>query len=216
MAALASLALVSLLAAVDPSLAAAGLKDALRIASERAVQQVSAPGGFLDDPNIRIPLPGGLDGMAEGLRALGLSAQVDELETAMNRAAERAAGEATPVLVDAVRQMSVQDAAGIVQGDDTAATQYFERTTSAPLRTRFAPIVAAAMKEVGVARLYETLAARYTSAVPFASAPKLDLNGYVTDRALAGLFLVIGEEERKIRRDHAARATDLLKQVFGR
>jgi hypothetical protein len=207
-------AVLSLVAALDPSLAADGLKDALRVASERAVQVVSAPGGFLDDPKIRIPLPGGLDGMAEGLRALGMGAQVDELERAMNRAAEQASAEATPVLVDAVQKMSVKDAMGIVNGGDTAATKYFEKTTRAPLGQRFRPIVDVAMKDVGVAKLYDSLIGRYTSAVPFASAPKLDLNAYVTDRALAGLFVVIGREEKKIRQDPAARATDLLKQVF--
>jgi hypothetical protein len=216
----AALAWVSLLAVaaspLDPSTTVAGLKDALRVASERAVQTVSAPGGFLDNPKIRIPLPGKLESMATGLRALGMSAQVDELEVAMNRAAESAAGEATPVFVDAVKQMSFQDATGILKGGDTAATDYFKKTTTTPLRERFRPIVDGAMKEVGVAKLYDSLVGRYTSSVPFASAPKLDLNGYVTDRTLAGLFTVVGEEEKKIRTDPAARATDLLKQVFGR
>jgi hypothetical protein len=216
----AALAWVSLLAVaaspLDPSTTVAGLKDALRVASERAVQTVSAPGGFLDNPKIRIPLPGKLESMATGLRALGMSAQVDELEVAMNRAAESAAGEATPVFVDAVKQMSFQDATGILKGGDTAATDYFKKTTTTPLRERFRPIVDGAMKEVGVAKLYDSLVGRYTASVPFASAPKLDLNGYVTDRTLAGLFTVVGEEEKKIRTNPAARATDLLKQVFGR
>jgi len=212
---LAWIGLLTFAAALDDPTAVAGLKDALRVASERAVTAVSAPGGFLDNPKIRIPLPGGLDGMAEGLRALGMGAQVDELEAAMNRAAEQASGEATPILVGAVQQMSVKDAMGIVRGSDTAATKYFQKTTTAPLRTKFEPIVATAMKDVGVAKLYESLVGRYTSAVPFASSPKLDLNGYVTDRALAGLFLVMGEEEKQIRTNPAAQATDLLKQVFG-
>ncbi len=215
-AALAWVAVLAFAASLDESTTVAGLKDALRVASERAVQTVSAKGGFLDNPKIHIPLPGQLQTMATGLRSLGMGAQVDELELAMNRAAESAAGEATPVFVDAVKAMSFQDAAGILKGGDRAATDYFEKTTTEPLRTRFRPIVDVAMKEVGIAKLYDSLVGRYTSAVPFASAPRFDLNGYVTDRTLSGLFLVVGEEEKNIRTNPAARATDLLKQVFGR
>lgn len=215
--ALACFALLAFAASpLDESTTVAGLKDALRVASERAVETVSAKGGFLDNPKIHIHLPGKLDAMATGMRTLGMGAKVDELEVAMNRAAESASAEATPVFVDAVKQMSFQDAAGILKGSDTAATDYFKKTTTAPLRERFRPIVDGAMKQVGVAKLYDSLIGSYTSAVPFASAPKLDLNGYVTDRTLAGLFTVVGEEEKKIRTDPAARATDLLKQVFGR
>jgi hypothetical protein len=112
--------------------------------------------------------------------------------------------------------MSFQDAAGILKGSDTAATDYFKKTTTAPLRQKFRPIVDTAMKNVGVAKLYDSLVGQYTSSMPFTSAPDLDLNAYVTDRALAGLFTVVGEEEKKIRTNPAARATDLLKQVFGR
>jgi hypothetical protein len=214
-----ALALVSLaLACVTPgseSKDASGLKEALRIATERAVQSTSRTNGFLDDPRIRIGLPGALGTLASALRAVGMSAQVDELELAMNRAAERAAGEAAPVFVDAISQMTFQDAAGIVTGGDTAATDYFERTTSEPLRARFRPIAEQAMQNVGLAQHYDQLLRRYT-AIPFAAKPKLDLPSYVTDRTLAGLFEVIGDEERKIRTNPAARTTELLRQVFGR
>jgi hypothetical protein len=213
-----SVAAVVLLAASPPSesTTASALKEALRVATERAVQSTSRTNGFLDNPKIRIGLPGKLSSAATALRGIGLGAQVDELETAMNHAAEKAAREATPVFVDAIGKMSFQDASGILQGGDTAATEYFEKTTTEPLRARFSPIVAQAMKSVGVNKLYEQLVGSYTSAVPFASAPKLDLNGYVTDETLDGLFTVVGEEEKKIRSNPAARATDLLKQVFGR
>ena len=194
---------------------AAGLKEALRIATERAVSSTSRAGGFLDNPKIHIGLPGSLGKMASALRTVGMGAQVDELEVAMNRAAEKATSEATPVFVDAIKGMSFQDASGIVTGGDTAATDYFEKTTSEPLRTRFRPIVEQAMQKVGVAQQYEQLVGRYKS-MPFASSPSLDLTSYVTDRTLAGLFTVVGEEEKKIRTNPAARATDLLKQVFGR
>lgn len=194
---------------------ASGLKEALRVATERAVESTSKTNGFLDNQKIRIGLPSKLSSVASALRGIGMGAQVDELEVAMNHAAEKAAGEATPVFVDAITQMSFEDARGILTGGDTAATQYFQKTTSDPLRTRFSPIVADAMKDVGVNKLYEQLIGRYTSAVPFASAPKLDLNRYVTDKTLSGLFTVVGEEEKKIRTNPTARATDLLKQLFG-
>jgi hypothetical protein len=209
-------ALALLGAALSESTTVSALKDALRLATERAVATTSRANGFLDDPEIRIRLPGKLDSVARGLRAVGQGAKVDELEVAMNRAAEKAAGEATPVFVDAISGLGFEDAAGIVKGGDTAATQYFQTQTTDPLRTRFRPIVDQAMQGVGVTKLYGELLAQYQTAVPFASAPKLDLNAYVTDRALAGLFSVVGEEEKKIRTDPSAQATDLLKQVFGR
>jgi hypothetical protein len=178
------------------------------------VKSTSQAGGFLDNAKIRIGLPGALGKMTSGLRAIGMGPQVDELEVSMNHAAEKAAAEATPVFVDAIKQMSFQDASAIVTGGDTAATDYFEKTTSAPLRQRFRPIVDQAMQNVGLAKQYDQLVGRYTS-VPFASAPQFDLTGYVTDKTLSGLFTVVGEEEKQIRTNPAARATDLLKQVFG-
>jgi len=214
--ALALPALLGLGAAQLPdSTEVSGLKEALRLAAERAVGATSQPGGFLDDARIRIGLPGALGQMTSGLRAIGMGAQVDELEVAMNRAAEKAAGEATPVFVDAIGQMSFQDASGIVTGGDTAATEYFQKTTSDPLRERFRPIVDQAMQSVGLAQQYEQLVGRY-NAIPFVLAPDFDLAGYVTEKTLSGLFTVVGEEEKKIRTNPAARATDLLKQVFGR
>jgi hypothetical protein len=193
---------------------ASGLSEALKVATERAVQSTSQPGGFLDNSRIHIALPGKLETMANGLRAVGMGAQVDELEVAMNHAAEKAAGEATPVFVDAIEGMSFQDAAGILKGGDTAATSYFKKKTTVPLTAKFRPIVDDAMKNVGVTKLYESLVGQYTS-TPFVQAPKLDLNGYVTDKALSGLFTIVGDEEKKIRKDPVARSTDLLKQVFG-
>jgi len=207
---------LAILAAAGLSAAttASGLKDALRVATDQAVASTSKTGGFLDNPQIRIPLPGKLETMATALRAVGMGAQVDELEVAMNHAAEKAAGEATPVFTKALTDMSFKDASAILSGGDTAATKYFQRTTSADLKTRFRPIVDQAMEQVGVVKQYDALVSSYTS-TPFTSAPKLDLGGYVTDEALAGLFKVMGDEEKKIRKDPAARTTSLLKQVFG-
>jgi hypothetical protein len=191
----------------------AGLKQALEVGTERAVARTSQRDGFLGNPGIRIGLPESLQKMAAGLRAVGFGKQVDELEVSMNRAAEQASGEAVDVFWQGIRQMSFADARAILAGGDTAATEYFERTTREPLRERFEPIVAERMRGVGLARLYGDLVARY-DALPFAEKPSLDLEGYVTDGALDGLFKVLGEEERRIRRDPAARTTALLKEVF--
>lgn len=193
---------------------ASGLREALAVGTRNAVSRTSGPNGFFGNPLIRIGMPKGLDKMAVGLRAIGFSQQIDELELAMNRAAERAAGEATDVFVSAIRQMTFADVRAIWQGDDTAATDFFERTTRDELRGRFEPIVGEKMREVGLARLYDDLVGRYT-ALPFASTPPVDMKGYVTERALDGLFTVLGEEERKIREDPGARTTALLRKVFG-
>jgi hypothetical protein len=191
----------------------AGLKQALEIGTERAVGQTSQQDGFLRNPSIRIGLPDSLQTMAAGLRAVGLGERIDELEVAMNRAAEQASAEATEVFWQGIRQMSFADARSILAGGDTAATEYFERTTREPLRERFEPIVAERMRSVGLVRLYGDLVARY-AALPFTDKPTLNLERYVTDGALDGLFRVLGEEERRIREDPAARTTTLLKEVF--
>jgi hypothetical protein len=199
--------------ALDESTIVAGLKDALRVGTERTVASTSAMNGFLGNTLIRIALPEQLEATAKGLRAVGFGEQVDELEVAMNRAAERAAGEATPIFVDAVQAMSFADARAILSGPDDAATRYFEQKTSEKLRARFAPIVDASMQEVGLARLYENLMGNVRR-LPLVSSPDLDLDAYVTDRSLSGLFSVLGEEEARIRADPAARSTELLRRVF--
>jgi hypothetical protein len=213
--ALAALALALGCATLGSDSTESAVKEALRVATERAVRSTGQRDGFLRNRQIRIGLPGALGKLASGLRAVGMDEQVDELEVAMNRAAEQAAGQAAPVFVDAIASMTLQDAAAIVRGGDTAATDYFERTTSDPLRARFRPIVEQAMQQVGLAQRYDRLVGRYT-ALPFASKLNLDLPGYVTEQTLAGLFHVVGEEEKRIRTNPAARTTELLEQVFGR
>lgn len=192
-----------------------GLKQALSIGTQNAVAKTSQLGGYLDDPAIRIKLPGALDTMAKGLRMVGYGPQVDELYVGMNRAAEKAAGEAADVFLLGIRQMTFSDAMGILNGGDTAATEYFERTTRGSLFQRFEPIVTDKMSEVGVVQDYDALVSRYT-ALPFTKKPNLDLEDYVTNRALDGLFKVLGDEERKIRTDAGARVTPLLREVFGK
>jgi hypothetical protein len=201
-------------AALAASWDTAGVREALSVATERAVASVAKPGGFLDDPRIHVKLPKTLRKIGQALRAVGMGAQVDELEVGMNRAAERAVGEAKPVFVDSIKRMTVEDAVGIVRGGDTAATDYFRRTTEEPLRARFRPIVASALSHVGARRQYDALLARY-QALPFAETTNLDLDAYTTQKALDGLFLVVAEEEKKIRHDPLKRTTSLLRRVFG-
>jgi hypothetical protein len=192
----------------------AGLKDALSVGTQNAVAQTSQLGGYLENPVIRIELPDALDAMAKGLRMVGYGGKVDELYVAMNRAAERSAAEAADVFLLGIRQMTFSDAMGILNGGDTAATEYFERTTRGTLYRRFEPIVSEKMGQVGVVQQYDELLARF-AAIPLVDKPNLDIRNYVTNQALDGLFSVLGNEERKIRTDPAARVTPLLREVFG-
>jgi len=202
--------------ALDESTVASGLKDALRVGTERTVETTSRVDGYLGNDLIRIPLPEELDPMARGLRTVGMGAKVDELEVAMNRAAEQAAGEALEVFWAGIREMSVRDAWDILNGPEDAATRYFRRTTGEALRARFEPIVDEKMTAVGLVQLYDDATARYR-ALPFSqvAGQPPELRGYVTDRALDGLFTVLAREEARIREDPAARTTALLQRVFG-
>jgi len=198
---------------LDAATIASGLREALEVATGNAVALTSVEDGFLGNPQIRIGLPEQLDSMAKALRAVGFSSQVDALEVSMNRSAERAAGEADDVFLSAIRQMSIDDARGILEGGQTAATDYFRAATQDELRQRFEPIVAERMRQVGFVRLYEQAVARY-QAIPLAPALSFRPEGYVTERTLDGLFTVLADEERRIRTDPAARVTDLLRRVF--
>ncbi len=199
---------------LDEQTVAAGLREALQVGTERTVQSTSRIDGFLGNTLIRIAVPEEFAGAAKTLRKVGLGSQVDTLETAMNRAAEQASGEAMAVFLDTLAQMTVADAFAILRGGDHAATDYFRDKTSETLRARFAPIVRAKMAEVGLYRIYDQ-ASRSYAALPFASrAPAIDLEEYVTGRGLDGLFTVLADEEKKIRQDPAARTTALLRRVF--
>lgn len=197
---------------------ASGLREALRVGTERAVSRLSQQGGFSGVPRLRLGLPDDLQPVARSLRAVGLGGPVDDLERSMNRAAETAAGQAVPVFADAIAAMSITDALRILNGPDDAATRYFEARTSAALRTRFQPVVDTAMRETGVYRAYGQTR-RYYDALPLAEAlgqdALPDLQSYVLDRTLTGLFGVLAEEEARIRDDPAARTTALLREVFG-
>ncbi|WP_432823505.1 DUF4197 domain-containing protein [Trichloromonas sp.] len=198
---------------LDEATVAAGLKEALTVGSERAVASTSQPGGFLDNNLIRIVMPDELSTMAKTLRAIGFGGQVDAMEVAMNRAAERASEEAKPVLIDAVSQMTLTDAMGILKGGDTSATDYFRGKTSDSLRAKFLPIIQEKMNQVGLYQQYNQLMGTY-NALPLVKKSTFDLDNYVADQGLNGLFTTLAQEEQSIRANPAARTTDLLKQVF--
>jgi hypothetical protein len=201
---------------LDEPTVVAGIKEALRVGTENTVASTSKVDGFLGNRLIRIALPEQMTTMASTLRKVGFGSRVDELEAGMNRAAELAAGEAREVFWSAIKGMTVSDAFGILNGGNTAATEYFRGKTSASLKTRFQPIVQRKIQEVGLSRIYSKVADTYNS-LPLAGTQKMvDLDEYVTDRTLSGLFSVLATEEQKIRQDPLARTTDLLRKVFGR
>ena len=195
---------------------AAGLKEALQIGSANAVSLTGTTDGYFGNAAIKILMPEQLQSVEKGLRLLGQGEQIDAFVLGMNRAAEKAAPSAKSIFWDAITGMTFEDARKILAGGDTAATDYFRAKTGDALTAAFRPIVTDSMKDVGVVQQYKQLQSAYQS-VPFASSlPSFDLESYVVAKALDGLFLVLGEEERKIRKDPAAQVTTLLKQVFGK
>jgi hypothetical protein len=191
-----------------------GLKEALTIGAANAIEKVSTINGYYKNPKIKIPLPERVQKVEKLLRGAGYGAQVDSFELSMNRAAEKAAPKAKTLFWDAIKGMTFSDAKRILKGRDNEATLYFKDKTFSRLHEIFKPIVHNAMHQVGVTRTYQNLDAKARN-IPFAERLSFDLDQYVTGRALDGLFLMLAEEEAKIRRDPAARVTDLLKRVFG-
>ena len=202
-------------AELDEATVLAGLKDALTVGTSNTVTRTSAVDGYLGNDLIRIALPDKLQEPASTLRSVGLGSYVDEFEVAMNRAAEQAAGEARDIFWDAVTAMTIQDAFGILNGADTAATDYFRIRTQANLRSKFLPIVTEKTASVKLGSLYAHFSGAYET-LPLTSKPDLiDLDAYVTDQALQGLYSELALEEQAIRNDPAARTTELLRRVFG-
>jgi hypothetical protein len=194
----------------------AGLKEALQIGSGNAVNLTGKVDGYFGNEAIKILMPSQLRTVESVLRGLGQGQMVDEFVLSMNRAAEKAAPAAKDIFWGAIKSMSFDDARKILGGGDTAATDYLRRTTGDTLTAAFRPVVSDSMKDVGVIQEYKQLQDSYKS-VPFASSlPSVDIEQYVVTKALDGLFLVLGDEERKIRKDPAARVTDLLKKVFSK
>ncbi|WP_329741181.1 DUF4197 domain-containing protein [Dyella sp. A6] len=208
----------------------AGLKEALAKGTTHAIKSLGRNNGFWDNPKVRIPLPGKLEQVAGLARKFGMGAQVDAFELSLNRAAEKAVPQVADIFGNAIRKMTLKDARGILQGGDHAATDYFRRVAGPALVARIEPIVAKATSRVGVTEKYKALTTGSGSALDGAlgsleslrgghanngGANPLDLDRYVTDKTIAGLFTVIGEQEKSIRDNPAARTTDLLKKVFG-
>ena len=191
-----------------------GLKQALEIGTGKAVDLVSKTGGYYNNPGIKIPLPGAVQKVETLLRGAGFGSKVDAFELSMNSAAERAAPEAKSIFWDAIKNMNIDDAKKILSGRDDEATLYFKDKTYTQLQKIFEPIVKESMGEVGVTRTYQDLNAKVEK-IPFADSFSFDLDQYVTDGALKGLFQMLAAEEKKIRSDPTARVTDLLKKVFG-
>ncbi len=200
---------------VDDNTAASGLKEALAVGTENAVKNVSRTDGYFGNQAIKILLPENIRKVADVLKKVGYQKQVDDFVLSMNRAAEKAAPKAAAIFGDAIREMTFEDARGILGGGDTAATDFFKRKTQNRLYESFKPVVSSSMNEVGVTKSYKEMMGKYES-VPFASKESVDIDHYVTTRALDGLFFMVGQEEKKIRTDPMARTTDLLKTVFGK
>ena len=194
-----------------------GLKEALATGTERAVTVAAKPDGYFGNQLIKILLPNRIQQAADVLGKLGYQQQVDDFVLSMNRAAEKAVPKATAFFGDAIRQMTVEDATGILNGGETAATKFFETKTRSKLFEEFKPTVVKSMDQVGTVRAYKEMIGTYqnTPLTALTGMPSLDLDTYVTNKALDGLFLMVSEEEKKIRTNPAARTTDLLKKVFG-
>lgn len=191
-----------------------GLKEALQIGTGNAVTNVSKTNGYYRNPKIKIPLPQEVQDVEKLLRATGLGSQVDKFVLSMNRAAEQAAPKAKSIFWNAIKQITFADARKILAGRNNEATLYFKGKTYGNLDKTFRPITKKTMDKVGVTRVYQNLYTKVQS-IPFTEKFQLDLNQYVTEKALDGLFLLLSEEERKIREDPVARVTELLKKVFG-
>ena len=212
--ALSSSAFALSLADLSQSDASGGLKDALTQGAKVAVQQLGKPGGFSNNPDLRIELPGNLGKAAKTMKMMGMGAQVEQLEASMNQAAEAAVPQAQALLVDSVKKMTVQDAKSILAGSDDSATQYLNKTSREQIRAKFLPIVKQATDQVGLAKQYNSFAGQAAS-FGVIDAKSANIENYVTEQALDGLFAMIAEQEASIRENPAGAATSLAKKVFG-
>jgi len=200
---------------LDKETVAAGLKEALTVGSQNAVKTVSQTDGFFKNPAIKIPLPEKVQKVEKPLRKIGLGKQVDEFILTMNRAAEKAAPPAKDIFIGAIKEMTIVDALNILKGGDTAATEYMRSKTYDKLYGLFKPTVSKAVMDVGVTKAYQQLVDKAKKS-RLIKDESLDLDHHVTSKALNGLFFMLGQEEKKIRKDPVAQVTDLLKKVFGK
>ncbi|OHD54815.1 MAG: hypothetical protein A2Y33_02270 [Spirochaetes bacterium GWF1_51_8] len=199
---------------LDEATIVSGLKEALNVGIKNAVKLTTKPDCFLNNASIKIPIPVELKEWEDKLRAVGLSGQVNDFLYAMNCAADMASAKSGDIFMDAVSKMTVQDANNILKGQSDAATVYLEKATRKSLYDLFAPIITQAMNEQGVTKLYNSLIEKY-NAIPLVKPITFNLADYVNNKALDGIFYLLAQEEAKIRKDPAARVTDLLKKVFG-
>ncbi|MBW7889924.1 MAG: DUF4197 domain-containing protein [Chitinophagaceae bacterium] len=192
---------------------AAGLKEALSVGAEKAGKTLSSVDGYFANAAIKILMPDEARQVEKKLRSIGLGRQVDQAVLSMNRAAEDAAKSAAPIFVNAIKQMSIQDAVGILKGGDHAATDYLKTKTTAALTDSFRPVIEKSLEKVDATKYWNTIFSTYNKF----SAEKInpDLSAYVTEKALSGIFFQVAQEEQEIRKDPLARTTDLLKKVFG-
>ncbi|WP_434514897.1 DUF4197 domain-containing protein [Dechloromonas sp. ARDL1] len=210
----AMLAQAGALDAISAGDASAGVKEALSKGADYAVASLGKSGGFLGNDKVKIHLPGYLQKADSALRMFGMGKQADQLVETMNHAAENAVAVAKPVLVDAIKKMSVQDAKGILTGGDDSVTQYFKRTSTEQLTAKFMPIVKKETGKLQLAEQYNQFAGKVANA-GLVDKKDADIDSYVTQKAMDGLFLMIAEEEKKLRANPVGAGSDLLKKVFG-
>jgi hypothetical protein len=191
-----------------------GLKEALINGISKGSDLASQSDGYFKNPEIKIPFPPDVRKVEDKLRQVGLGHEVDQFVMTLNRGAEDAAKEAKPIFIDAIKQMSINDAWGILKGQPDAATQYLKRATTAQLKAKFSPVIQNSMEKVNATKYYGDIVNKYNK-IPFVERVNPDLNSYATDLAVQGLFIMIANEEKNIRENPVARTTDLLKRVFG-
>ncbi len=191
-----------------------GLLQALRSGIRHSTERASRTNGYLNHPDLHVPVPPSVQSVAATLRDVGLGGMVNDFEAALNRAAEDAAKVAQPIFLEALRSLTIGDAWAILEGEDDAATQYLREETGVDLRTAFSPKVEASLERVGCTRLFNDLLARYNG-IPLVEKVELDLTSYTTTKAMDGLFFLVAEEEKTIREDPVARTTELMRRVFG-
>jgi hypothetical protein len=192
----------------------AGLKEALINGISKGSDLVSQVDGYFKNPEIKIPFPPDVQKVETRLRQIGLGDQVDKFILTLNRGAEDAAKEAKPIFISAIKSMTIEDAWGILKGEDDAATQYLKRTTSGQLKEKFKPVIQNSLNKVNATKYYGDIVSTYNK-IPLVEKVNPELDDYATDKAIEGLFLMIAKEEKNIREDPVARTTDLLKKVFG-
>jgi hypothetical protein len=193
---------------------AEGLKEALIQGTSKGADMLSQTDGYFKNPSIKILFPPDVKKVEDRLRQIGLGNEVDRFVMTLNRGAEEAAKEAKPIFISAIKSMTIQDAFAILRGEENAATQYLQRTTSAQLKSAFMPVIQSTLEKTNATRYYADLVSTYNK-IPLVEKVNPDLDDYATDKAIEGLFVMIAAEEKNIRENPAARVTDLLKRVFG-